>query len=115
MLDGKMLDSISQGRITINIDGKPVMCLDKDSKSFELEMTGLEKINMRFPGLFVPKANRGKMLLESSQQIAKFVKSGWTFSIYDKGERLLSVGGPSKFRPQLRINPLRLRRLLKII
>lgn len=115
MLDETVLNSIRRGRITVNIDGKPVMCLDKSSNSFELEMTGLEKMSLKLSDLFVAKTNKGKMLLQSSKQIINLAKKGWKFSIYDKGERLLSVGGLSRFGPHLRISPLGLRRLLRVV
>jgi hypothetical protein len=34
-----MLNMINKGKVTISIDGKPVMSLDRNSKSLELEIS----------------------------------------------------------------------------
>ncbi len=110
-----MLDSIDRGRVTVSVDGKPVLSLDSDAKFVEFEMAGLEKINLKISNLFVAKAGRGRKILESSHIVRKFTKNGWRFSLYDKGEHLLTACGLSRFGPHLRFNPLKLRRILKVI
>ncbi|GEM_PF-2090388 len=115
MIGEKLLDAINQGKVTISVDGKPVIAVDTTTKSLELEMAGLEKMNLKISSLFAAKTNKGKMLLQSSHLVKKFVKKGWSFSLYDRGERLLTAGGLSRFGPHLRFNPLRLRQILKVI
>ncbi|MGI0047257.1 MAG: hypothetical protein ACREBB_08725 [Nitrosotalea sp.] len=115
MIGGKILDAINQGKVTISIDGKPVMSLDRNAKSLELEISGLEKTNLKISNLFKTKTVKGKMLLESSYLVKKFTKNGWRFSLYDKGERLLTTSTPSKFGSPLHFNPLKLRRILRIL
>ena len=115
MISESVLDSINQGKVTISVDGKPVMSLDRNAKSLELDMSGLERINMKISSLFVPKASKGKKFLESSHLVRKFTKNGWRFSLYDKGEHLLTASGLSRFGPRLQFNPLKLKRILKAI
>ncbi len=110
-----MLDAINHGKITISVDGKPLMALDRDAKSLEIELSGLERINMRISGLFVAKKERGRVLVGSSDTVKRFVKNGWRFSLYDKGERLISAGGAARLGPRVRFNPLRLGRILKAV
>lgn len=110
-----MLNMINKGKITISIDGKPVMSLDRNSKSLELEISGVEKTNLRLSNLFEAKTIKGRIFLETSQLVKKFTKDGWMFSLYDRGERLLTTSTPSKFGLHLRFNPLKLRRILRVL
>lgn len=115
MLGERLLDAINQGKITISIDGKPIVSLDTSAKSLELEMSGLEKIDLKISNLFVTRTSRGKMFLHSSRLVKKFAKNGWNFSLYDKGERLVTAGGRSRFGPRLLFNPLKLKQILKVV
>jgi hypothetical protein len=51
MISEMMLGMISDGKITMNIDGKPVMSLDRNSKSLEIELSGFEKTNLKLSNL----------------------------------------------------------------
>ena len=115
MIDGRILDSITQGKVTISVDGKPIMSVDSNSKSLELEVSGLESASLKISSLFEKKMVRGKILFEASQMAKKFAKKGWSFSVYDKGDRLLSTGSHSMFGTSLHFNPLKLRRILRIL
>lgn len=110
-----MLDMISRGRVTISVDGKPAILVDGNSKSFELEMAGLEKSSFKLSNLFEKKMIKGKILLETSQIVKKFAKKGWSFSLYDNGDKLLSSGAHSIFDMPLHFNPLKLKRILQIL
>lgn len=110
-----MLDAITKGRVIVSVDGKPVISVDSDSKSLELEVSGLEKASLKISSLFDKKTVSGRTLLEASHIVKKFTKKGWSFSLYDKGDQLLSTGPPSRFGMPLRFNPLKLRRILQIL
>lgn len=110
-----MLNMVSKGKITISTDGKPIMSLDRNSKSLELEISGVEKTNLRLSNLFEAKTIKGRIFLETSQLVKKLAKEGWIFSVYDMGERLLTTSAPSKFGLHLRFNPLKLRRILRVL
>ena len=110
-----MLNMVNKGKITISIDGKPIMSLDRNSKSLELEISGVEKTNLRLSNLFEAKTIKGKIFLETSQIVKKLAKEGWIFSLYDRGERLLTTSTPSRFGLHLRFNPLKLRRILRVL
>ncbi|HJU14617.1 MAG TPA: hypothetical protein VJ792_09205 [Candidatus Nitrosotalea sp.] len=113
MEGGTLLDAISHGKVTISVDGKPLMALDTDSKSLDVEMAGLERLGLRISDLFLAGYRGKRVYLKSSGIVRKFVKNGWRFSLYDKGDRLVMAGGTSRFGPILRFNPLRLRRILR--
>ncbi|MDE1829841.1 MAG: hypothetical protein KGI25_05930 [Thaumarchaeota archaeon] len=115
MIGDGMIDMITQGKVTISVDGKPIISVDSNSKSFELEASGLEKANLKISSLFEKKMSKGEIFLESSHFAKKFAKKGWSFSLYDKGDRLLSTGSPSRFGTSLHFNPLKLRRILRIL
>ena len=113
MEGGSLLDAISKGKVTISVDGKPLMSLDKDSKSLDLEISGLERAGLKISDLFKARHGGKKSYLTSPAIIRKFVKNGWKFSLYDKGYRLITAGGTSRLGPRLRFSPLRLDRILK--
>lgn len=115
MISEMMLDMISDGKITISIDGKPVMSLDRNSKSLEIELSGFEKTNLKLSNLFEAKTIKGKRFLEASHLVKKFTKNGWMFSLYDKGERLLTTSIHSKVGLRFGFNPLKLRRILRVL
>ncbi len=115
MISEMMLSMISDGRVTISIDGNPVMSLDRNSKSLEIELSGFEKTNLKLSNLFEAKIIKGKRFLLASHLVRKFTKNGWMFSLYDKGERLLTTSVPSKVGLHLLFNPLKLRRILRVL
>lgn len=110
-----MIDAINQGAVTISMNGKPILSLDRDTKSLELEIVGLEEANLKLSDLFETKATKGRILLKSSSFVRRLAKNGWKFSLYDKGEEILTASGLSKFGPRLHFNPLKLRQILKVI
>ncbi len=111
----KMFDAINQGTVTLSINGKPILSLDGDTKSFELEMVGLEEANLKLSDLFETKTTRGKILLKSAGFVRRLAKNGWKFSLYDKGEEILTTRGLSRFGPRLHFNPLKLSQILKVV
>lgn len=115
MVGQKMLDAINQGRVTVSIDGKPVISLDGSTKSLGLDMAGLEGADLKISSLFQAKKSKGRVFLESSKIMRKIAKNGWKFSLYDKGEQILTTGSTSRLGPHLYFNPLKLRRMLRVI
>ncbi len=114
MINEGVLGAIRQGKVTISMDGNPVISVDSSSKSLELEISGLEKTKFKLSSLFEAKTVKGKIFLESSYLVKRLTKKGWSFSLYDKGERLLTAG-TSRFGSPLHFNPLKLRRILRIL
>ncbi|MGI0102047.1 MAG: hypothetical protein ACREA7_05560 [Nitrosotalea sp.] len=114
MINETMLNMVNKGKVTISIDGMPVMSLDRNSKSLELEIAGFEKTNLKLSNLFEAKTIKGRMFLESSQLVKKFTKDGWVFSLYDRGERLLT-SSHSRLGLRLHFNPLKLKRILRVL
>ncbi|MGB6464363.1 MAG: hypothetical protein WBF38_09100 [Nitrosotalea sp.] len=115
MISERMLNMINKGKVAISIDGKPVMSLDRNSKSLELEISGFEKTNLKLSSLFEPRTIKGGIFLEASQLVKKFTKDGWMFSLYDRGERLLTTSTPSRFGLHLSFNPLKLKQILRVL
>ena len=115
MIGQKVLDAISQGKVTVSIDGKPAISLDGNAKSLGLDMAGLEEADLRISSLFEAKTSKGKIFLRSSSVMRKIARNGWKFSLYDRGEQILTTSGPSRLGPRLCFNPLKLRRMLRVI
>jgi len=116
LIDEEMLDMINEGKVTISINGKPLVSLDSDSKSFEVEISGLKQNDFKLSNLFEVKKKKGEMFLETSDAVRKLTKKGWSFSLYDRGDHLLTAAkSASKLGPILRFNPLKLRRILDVL
>ncbi len=106
---------INEGKIRIGINGIPIVSLDGDSKSFEVEISGLRQNDLKISNLIESRKSKKRMLLETSGLLRKITKNGWSFSLYDKGERLLTTGKPAKFGRYLHFNPLKLKRILEVL
>ena len=114
MPNGGILDLIDRGKITVVVDGSPLVSVDGDLRSLDLEVSGLERTGLKLSHLIMARKSSGRVLLESSRLVKRFVKKGWKISLYDRGEHLLSAGRRSNFGTRLWFNPLKIRELLKI-
>ena len=112
MIDERVLHAKERGKVTISVDGSPVLSLDGDTKSLDLEISGLKKTNIRISNILETKSGGGRILLRSTEAARRIVKNGWRFSLYDRGERLLTTSNIPRLGPYLRFNPLRLKRIL---
>ena len=85
MFSRAMLDAVRKGRVTVSVDGTPLVLLDRDSKSLEVDASGLEKMDMKISDLFVAdNTASGRARLKASLLVKKFAKNGWSFSLYDR-------------------------------
>ncbi len=82
-----MLDVINQGTVTISINGKPILSLDRDSKSLGLEASGLEEGKLKISNLFKTKNSKGRIFLESSSLMKKSQKRVGNFLYMKKVKR----------------------------
>jgi hypothetical protein len=116
LIDEGTLNMISEGKVSICINGRPVVSLDGDSKSFEVEISGLKENDLKISNLIEARKSKKRLLLGTSALLRKMTKNGWSFSLYDKGEWLLTTGKPaSKIGRHIHFNPLRLKRILDVL
>jgi hypothetical protein len=115
MIDERTLNIIREGKVTMSINGRPLVSLDSDSKSIGVEISGLKENGLKLSNLFETKMNKGRVFLETSHLLRKLAKNGWSFSVYDRGERLLTTKSFSKLGRHLGFNPLRLKRILEVL
>lgn len=116
LINERMLNIINEGKVTLSINGKPILLLDSDSKSFEIEISGLQQNDLKLSNLLEAKKSKRKVFLETSHLARKLIKNGWSFSLYDRGEQLLTAKKRlSKIGPRLYFNPLKLKRILDVL
>ncbi|MDE1861645.1 MAG: hypothetical protein KGI33_01905 [Thaumarchaeota archaeon] len=115
MTGESVINAINRGRITISINGSPVILLDGDSKRLDLEVSGIVKANMRLSDFFEARMKRRSMLLKSTSLARRLIKKGWMLSLYDRGDQILTAGRFSRLGPYIRFNPKRLSRIRGII
>ena len=114
LLIDTILPLFRSGSLSVAANGFPVLSLDCSSRSLDVETRGVEQTGLKISQLV---GNRGGVagLLKDSESIAKKVASeGWTLTLYDKGSRALTMGSRvSRLTGHIRVNPLKLRRLLR--
>ncbi|MDG6924367.1 MAG: hypothetical protein JRN67_13880 [Nitrososphaerota archaeon] len=114
LLIDTILPLFRSGSLSVAANGLPVLSLDCSSRSLDVETRGVEQTGLKISQLV---GNRGGVagLLKDSESIAKKVASeGWTLTLYDKGSRALTMGSRvSRLTGHIRVNPLKLRRLLR--
>ncbi len=98
------------------MNGIPMARLDSESKLLSIETDGMRQGGIRLGKMLGLKRGRGGvgMLLGESEGMARRLSEmGWTLALYDKDQRLLSMGkGASRLTGHIEANPLKLRRLL---
>jgi hypothetical protein len=102
---------LKSGRVMVSINGKPALSLDSGSKSIEAEAKGVKESGLKLMQVLKPEGG----LLRGSEHIArKLSEEGWTFTLYERGEKLLTMGkGASALTGHIHVNPLKLRRILE--
>jgi len=124
----ELLDIFEGGQLSVTADGVPLSEIDVEKKTVSLEMQGLEETGIKLSGLISAvgddkktglgtKAKNAIGTLRESGSIAKKLsEEGWAITLYDKSERVLSIGyGSSGLTGHLSISPRKIGKLFKLI
>jgi hypothetical protein len=114
LLIDTILPIFSSGKFSVAVNGFPALSLDYGSKSLELEARGMEENGFKL-SQFVGRQGGVAGLLKDSEAIAKkLAREDWTLTIYDGGSKALTIGSKvSRLTGHIRVNPLKLRKLLR--
>lgn len=82
-----------------------------------MEADGVREAGLHLKDLVkLEEGGRGGMLVGSMNATRTLSRLGWRLELYDEGERLFSMGsGVSRLTGRVGLNPLKLRKLLKIL
>jgi len=109
-----ILPLFSSGSLSVAANGLPLLSLDSKTRSFDLDARGVEETGLKLSQLVGHR--RGVVgLLKDSESIAKeLAREGWTLTLYDRGSGALTMGSKvSRLTGHIRVNPLKLRKLLR--
>lgn len=116
----RFLPSLTSGNLTVTVNRLPLLKIDTDSKSLSVEAAGLREGGLKLPergrSESGSKANL-RTVLSGSEKLAHSLSDiGWTLTLYDGKNELLSMGsGVSRLTGHLRINPLKLMKLVRAL
>jgi hypothetical protein len=137
----EILHFLKEGKIDLSLNGRQFASVDCDSKSIGVEFVGLEESGFHLSQILsdhaegknkLGKRSRPSRMRVSKPRLSFFAQlsllfnferlakdlaiHGWNFSVYDGGQRILSLGrGVSRFTGYIHMNPLELKRILRLL
>lgn len=108
-----LLALVSTGRATVKVAGQPVLSIDSDEKTLEVEADGAKEAGLRLSS--VVRTSEGPSgMLEGSERVAgKLSNLGWRMTLLAGGDKVLTMGsGVSRLTGRISVSPLRLKKLL---
>lgn len=118
-----MLSIFEYGSLSIGVSGLPLIRLDAESRSIDIEARGIKECGVKLSNLIAEenigdlkderrKNKVGELLRNSEATASTLSKMGWSLSLYDGGDRLLTMGrGVSRLTGYVHFSPLKLRRI----
>lgn len=111
-----LLALLPSGRAQITVEGHPLVSVDADAKTVDVETDGLKEAGVRFSGLVREDRGMSNLLRESSKVTGVLFQLGWKVTLCAGGEKMLVMGrGVSRLTGHVSLNPLKLRKLLKVM
>lgn len=114
-----LLSIFESGVLTVGVNGLPLLKVDAESRSVDVEAAGVKECNLKLSSIVKLETGRSGLpeLMKESRSTAKELsEKGWKFILYDKGQTILSMGrGVSRVTGRMSVNPLKLRKLLEAL
>lgn len=108
----RLLALVPAGRATVTIGGRPLLSVDSDEKTLEVDADGAREVGLSLSHLMRLEGPLGA-LGESGRVSGALSRAGWKLTLYADGSRVLSMGsGVSRLTGHVSVNPLRLKKLL---
>lgn len=109
-----LLTLMPSGKATIKVNGRPFISINSDKKTLEVEASGAEAAGLRLSDFVKPRGGPVGMLEGSWRVVEELSSLGWKLTLYSNGDKLLAMGsGVSRLTGRIRVNPLRLKKLLE--
>ncbi|MDG7018626.1 MAG: hypothetical protein JRN73_09785, partial [Nitrososphaerota archaeon] len=114
-----LLPRFKSGGLSVSVNGAPMVRLDSESRVLSIEADGMRQSGIRLGkmlGLGRGRGGVGALLVESEGMARRLSEMGWTLTLYDKDQRLLSMGNRApRLTGHVTANPLKLGRLLETL
>ena len=112
----ELLGVMSGGKATVAIRGRPVISVDADEKTLEVDAGGAKEAGVRLSDL-VREGGGPLATLTGSVRIAGILsEQGWELTLRSEGNDLLKMGkGAYRLTGRISASPLKARKLLKAL
>jgi hypothetical protein len=111
-----LLSLFSSGKVTVTAGGYPFLAIRSEEKEIDVDVSGARKAGVNLSE-FIKLEEGDESILVASERAAKKLSSlDWRLTLYDTGVQLLTMGsGVSRLTARVRVNPLKLKRLLEAL
>ena len=113
----ELLSMFESGILTVAVNGFPLVKVDAESRSLDLEAQGIKECGIKLSDLIkLESGEKGiKGIISASESTARRLSDeGWSLILYDKGNKILRMGrGVSRLTGHIQVNLLKLRRILE--
>ena len=111
-----LLGHVPSGKATVSVGGHPLLSIDADKKTLDVESDGVSDAGLRISDLFRLQEGRAAKIEAPMHVTGALSRLGWKLTLYAGGDKVLSMGsGVSRLTGRVSVNPLKLRKLLKAL
>ena len=111
-----VLAFVTTGKATVAVGGRPFLSVDADARTLEVEADGVSKAGLHLSDMIKLQEGGTGILGSSMKMTGTLSRLGWKLNLYSEGEKVLSMGsGVSRLTGRVSVNPLRLRKLVKLL
>ena len=110
-----LLGQIPSGKVAVSVGGLPLIAVDADRKTLDVEAERASALGLRFSDLVRLEGRTGRVRssLHMGRELSRL---GWKLSVYEGRDRVVSLGsGVSRLTGHVSPNPLRLKKLLELL
>ena len=112
----ELLGLVPSGKATVSVAGRPLVTIDADKKTLDLEAGLAGAAGLRLSDLMKLEEGPGGAIEGSLRLPGALAHLGWRLTVYSEGDTILTMGsGVSRLTGRISMNPLRLRKLLKAL
>ena len=115
----QLLSIFESGKLSVRINGFSFFKVDVESHIIEVDASEMKEFGLSLSKLTaVQTGQKGWIsMLKGTMSIAKELHSrGWTLKLYDGKDCVVTMGqGVSRFTGYIRMNPFKIRRILKYL
>ncbi len=109
-----LLSLLSSGAITVTVGGFPLLSIDSQQRTLDVEIQGAKEAGLKLSDLMEKQEGRESHPLRGAESIARELsRLGWRLTLYNEGSRAAVIGsGVSRLTGHMSVNPLKLKGLL---
>jgi len=113
-----LLSLFASGTLTVGVNDLPLLKVDAEKRSVKVEARGVKECGIKLSDVLELQRKKGaKPKLSGSESTAKELsEKGWRLTLSDKDDTIIAMGrGVSRLTGYVVVNPLMLRKILKLL